>query len=124
MNKPLDRQPMYIQELFTTLRSNDTNTEFFTVILDKVLKQPFTITKMYNKHIHTLCNNRNYKSLQRGTQYIVFEYNEDNIIESVYVGSKDNKKNKGMNTTGFFYDRTSTRDYRIYPRTTFYMITV
>ena len=124
MNKPLDRQPMYIQELFTTLKSNDTNTEFFTVILDKVLKQPFTITKMYNKYIHRLCNNRNYKSLQRGTQYIVFEYNSDNIIESIYVGSKDNKKNKGMSTTSFFNVIQSIRDYRIYPRNTFYMITV
>ena len=124
MNKPLDRQPMYIQELFTTLKSNDANTDLFTVILDKVLKQPFTITKMYNKHIHMLCNNRNYKSLQRGTQYIIFEYNSDIMIESIYVGSKDNKKNKGMSVVGFFNCRTSIRDYRIYPRNTFYMITV
>ena len=124
MNKPLDRQTMYIQELFKTLKSNDTNTEFFTVILDTVLKQPFTITKMYNKHIHRLCDNRDYKSLQRGTQYIVFEYNSDNMIVSIYVGSKNNKKNKGISTTCFFNVRESIRDYRIYPRTTFYMITV
>ena len=128
MNKPLDRQPIHIQELFKKMKSDENNKPFFRYVLNSVLKRTFAITEMYNKKSSNLCNNRDYKALNKGTQYIIIEYNRDwNIIETMYVGIKgNNRRNKGI----FFDDEynplgyTSTRDYGIYPGSTFYMITI
>ena len=126
MLKPLNRQHMYIQELFKKMKNNEDNKSYFKGILNRILKQSFTITEMYNGN-SCLCNNRDYKALTRGTQYVIIEYHSSiSKIETMYVGIKGNRKNEGM----FFLDElnpygyVSTRDYSIYPSSTFYMITI
>lgn len=127
MKKPLNRQPMYIQELFKKMKSDEDNRQFFKHILNSVLKQPFSITEMYNEKSTPLCNNRDYKALTKGTQYVIIEYYSDsNMIEDIYVGIRSNKRrNKGI----FYMDRFNpygyigVSDYRIFPDGTFYMIT-
>lgn len=127
MKKPLNRQPMYIQELFKKMKSDEDNRQFFKHILNSVLKQPFSITEMYNEKSTPLCNNRDYKALTKGTQYIIIEYYSDtNMIEDIYVGVRgNNRRNKGI----FYNDKFNpfgyigARDYRIFPTGTFYMIT-
>ena len=128
MKKPLNRQPMYIQELFKKMKSDEDNKSFFRHILNDILKQSFSITEMYNEKHTPLCNNRDYKALTKGTQYIIIEYYSDsNMIEDIYVGVRgNNRRNKGI----FYMDRfnpygyTSVSDYKIFPNGTFYMITL
>lgn len=128
MNKPLNRQHAHIQELFKKMKRVGDNAPFFRYILKDVLKQPFTITKMYNEKSSLLCNNRDYKALNKGTQYIIIEYYSNmNTIKTIYIGTKsNNRRNKGI----FFNDEynpygyTSVRGYSIFPRNTFYMITL
>ena len=126
MNKPLNRQHAHIQELFKKMKSEEDNKSFFRHILNSVLKQPFTITKMYNEKSSPLCNNRDYKALTKGTQYIIIEYYSDmNMIEDIYVGIRGNNRgNKGVFYSGKFnpFGYASPKGYRIYPRNTFYMI--
>ena len=128
MKKPFDRQPMYVQELFKKMKSDENNKPFFKCILNDVFKQPFTITKMYNKNPSLLCNNRDYKALTKGTQYIIIEYHSnDNEIGTIYVGIKGNKgRNKGIFYNGIFnpYGYTGVGWYGTYPSSTFYMITL
>lgn len=109
------------------MKSDDDNRQFFKHILNSVLKQPFSIIEMYNEKSTPLCNNRDYKALTKGTQYIIIEYYSDsNMIEDIYVGVRSNKKrNKGIFYMDMFnpYGYASVRDYRIFPDSTFYMIT-
>lgn len=127
MKKPLNRQPMYIQELLKEMKSDEDNRQFFKHILNSVLKQPFSIIEMYNEKSTPLCNNRDYKALTKGTQYIIIEYYSDsNMIEDIYVGVRgNNRRNKGIFYNDKFnpYGYTSVRDYKIFPTGTFYMIT-
>ena len=127
MKKPLNRQPMYIQELFEKMRSDKDNKSFFECILDDVFKQSFTITEMCNEKSR-LCNNRDYKALAKGTQYIIIEYCSDmNMIETMYVGIRgNNRRNTGIffNNMSNPYGYVSPRGYYIYLRNRFYMITL
>lgn len=127
MNKPLNRQHAHIQELFKKMKSDEDNKSFFKNILNSVLRQSFTITEMYNEK-SLLCNNRDYKALTKGTQYVIIEYSSDyNMIENIYVGTRGNKRrNKGIFYNDEYnpYGYVSARGYLIYPRCTFYMITL
>ena len=128
MKKPLNRQPMYIQELFKKMKSEEDNKSFFRHILNGVLKQPFSITEMYNEKLTRLCNNRDYKALTKGTQYIIIEYySGENIIETMYIGIRgNNRRNKGIFYCDMYnpYGYTGASDYGIFPDNTFYMITL
>lgn len=109
------------------MKSDKDNKPFFKHILNDIFKQPFTITEMYHERTQ-LCYNRDYKSLTKGTRYIIIEYRSNvNCIDNIYVGIKrNNKRNKGIFFDSKFnpFGYVNTRDYNIYPQSEFYMITL